>query len=88
MLKGISRQTVEISDAEDPYFERIFLVVRADCTDLPPGRLDEEARRLLRRCTPYSGMRRARRWQRARRWLAAALGAAAGVLVTLLLTAT
>lgn len=87
MLKGISRQTVEISDADDPYFERIFLVVRADCADLPPDRLDQEAKRLLRRCTPYSGIRRARRWQRARRWLAAAVGVAVGVLITLMLTA-
>lgn len=83
MLKGTSRQMVEICGTDDPYFERAFLVVRPECADLPPERLDSEAGRFLRRQTPYTGIRRARVrgwWERA---ACLALGGGLGAIAAL-----
>ncbi len=60
MLKGTSRQIVEIVNTENPYFERAFFIVRPTCTDFSSSRLDKEAGRLLHEQSPYTGMKRTR----------------------------
>ena len=32
MIKGINRQMIEVTHTGSPYFERAFLVVRAECS--------------------------------------------------------
>ena len=61
MIKGINRQIVEVTDTKNPYFERIFLVVRHQCTDCPATLLDQEAHRLFSSQKAYSGLKKARR---------------------------
>lgn len=68
MIKGISRQIVEITGTNSPYFERAFLVVRPACADEAEELLHDEADRVLQSQDGYTGLRRARQrrhWQRA-----------------------
>ncbi len=60
MIKGINRQIVEVTDTKNPYFERIFLVVRHHCTDCPATLLDQEAHKVLSSQNAYSGLKKAR----------------------------
>ena len=85
MLKGISRQIVELSNTDSPYFERAFFVVRANCTDLSPSRLDGEAKRMLLSQTPYTGIKQTKRRQRLYRYLLLLVGGIIGALTVLLL---
>lgn len=89
MTKGISRQIVEITNADSPYFERVLLVVRAGCTDHPAPLLQQEADRLIHAQNGYSGLHRARTATRFRQiaWFAAGSGLGAflsGILFRLL----
>ncbi len=61
MIKGINRQIVEVTDTKNPYFERMFLVVRHQCVDVAATLLDREAHKLLSSQNPYSGLKKARR---------------------------
>ncbi len=61
MIKGINRQIVEVTDTKNPYFERMFLVVRHQCTDYPTTLLDKEANKLFSSQKAYSGLKKARR---------------------------
>ena len=47
MLKGVSRQVVEITQPENEYFERILLFVRPEYRDLSEARLAQHAKRAL-----------------------------------------
>ncbi len=85
MLKGVSRQIVEITQTENPYFERVFLVVRPICREVSTQQLDAAARRFLQQQTPHSGLKRARRKSLASYLLLLLLGSAIGVMVTLAL---
>ena len=87
MIKGTSRQIVEVSDAANPYFERAFFIVREQCREASPALLDKEARRLVNTSSGYSGLQRARRarlWQRCG-WLLT--GAGVGIVLFRVITA-
>jgi hypothetical protein len=60
MIKGTSRQILEITDTKNAYFERALLVVRPDRTDCPAPQLQKEAHKLLNSDAGYSGLRRER----------------------------
>ena len=60
MLKSTSRQILEVTHTNNPYFERAFFVVRHNCADQPDLDLDGEAQQVLHGHTPYSGLRRSR----------------------------
>ena len=64
MLKGVSRQILEIAQTENPYFERAFLVVRPVCQDFSAAQLNKAAHKFLQQQSPYSGLKRARQKQR------------------------
>ncbi len=87
MIKGTSRQIVEVCDSANPYFERVFFIVREQCREASPTLLDREAHRLVNSSTGYSGLRRARRARFLQRcgWLLA--GAGVGVLLFRVITA-
>lgn len=84
MQKGISRQIVEVTRTDNPYFERAFLVVRTDCTDHPPERLDQEAARFLQQQTPYTGIKKARRFHLLQKLSLLLLGGGVGALLAAL----
>lgn len=85
MQKGISRQIVEVTHTDNPYFERAFLVVRSDYTDCPPDHLDREASRFLKKQGAYTGMRQARQTQLLQRLTFLLVGGGAGALIALVL---
>lgn len=84
MLKGVSRQIVELTDSQHPYFERAWLLVRAECAEQPPERLEDAGKRLLKHAKPHTGLVRSRRRHLLTLALAAVIGAACGYLVSLL----
>ena len=81
MIKGTSRQMLEIINTGNPYFERAFLVIKPAFTDKPDDELEQEARRVLRAHNGYSGLRRARRWRRCGQLALLLLGGVLGVLI-------
>ena len=85
MIKGISRQIVEVTGTGSPYFERAFLVVRSTCEDEAEELLHNEARRVLQSQDGYTGLRRARRQRRRQRILLLLLGGVLGLLIEKLL---
>ena len=60
MLKGISRQIVEITDTGSPYFERAFLVVRGDAAPPDEAKLHRLAQKVVEQADTYAGLRRQR----------------------------
>lgn len=87
MIKGVNRQVIEVSDTGNPYFERALLVVRGDLGGCSPGRLHEEAGRLLHTAGAYSGLRRSRRAALGSRLLWALGGGGAGAAIALAIAA-
>ncbi len=84
MIKGTSRQIVEVTDTANPYFERAFFVVRQQCREASPTLLDHEAHRAVNAATGYTGLKRAQRWRALRRWGLLLLGAVIGAVLTYL----
>lgn len=80
MIKGISRQIVEVTDTTNPYFERVFFVVRQQCKEASPTLLDAEAHRLVNTATGYTGLKRARHLRLVRYWGLFLIGVAIGAL--------
>ncbi len=64
MIKGVNRQIIEVIDTGNEYFERALLVVRPRFSDVEPGRLHEEAQRVVRGAEGYTGLRWNRRLRR------------------------
>ncbi len=81
MIKGVSRQIVEVTGTGSPYFERAFLVVRAECTDESEELLHDEANRVVRSQAGYTGLRRARRRLRLRRMFLLLSGGVLGIVI-------
>lgn len=80
MIKGISRQMVEVTDIGNPYFERAFFVVRQQYCEASSSLLDHEAHCVFKAADGYSGLKRAQRLHTLRRWGLILLGAALGAL--------
>ncbi|MBR5524740.1 MAG: hypothetical protein IKU51_05705 [Clostridia bacterium] len=79
MIKGVNRQMIEVTHTGSPYFERAFLVVRADCQHLEGDGLHRLAEKVVQQADTYAGLRRQRRLVRLRRsteMLLAAVGGA------------
>ena len=81
MIKGVSRQILEITHTGNPYFERAFLVVNPSFTDRPDDKLQQEAQRVLRAQSGYSGLRRARRQRRFAHLVLLVLGGMLGIIL-------
>lgn len=86
MIKGISRQIVEVTDTTNPYFERVFFIVRQQCKEASPALLDKEAHRLVNTATGYTGLKRARRLRLVRYWGLFLMGVGIGALALRILT--
>ncbi len=81
MIKGVSRQIVEIVNTGNPYFERAFLVVKPSFTDRPYEDIEREAGRVLLSQKGYTGLRRARRLRRCGQAGLLIIGGILGVLI-------
>ena len=86
MIKGISRQIVEVTDTTNPYFERVFFIVRQQCKEASPALLDAEAHRLVNTATGYTGLKRAKRLRLIRYWGLFLTGVGIGALALRILT--
>lgn len=87
MLKGVSRQILEIAQTENPYFERAFLVVRPVCQDFSVEQLNKAAHKFLQQQSPYSGLKRAKQKQRLSSLFCLFAGGALGAVLVSLFTA-
>lgn len=48
MIKGINHQMIEITDTDNRYYERAFLVLRPEYASISREVLEKEARKLLK----------------------------------------
>jgi hypothetical protein len=69
MIKGINRQMIEVTHTGSPYFERAFLVVRANSSRPSEEMLQQMAKKVVQQADTYAGLRR----QRLRLWAGRAL---------------
>lgn len=81
MIKGVNRQIIEVLDTKNTYFERALLVVRPNCEQIDPKRLQTEADRLTAALGGYSGLAKKRRSALIMRVMCALLGAVVGGLL-------
>ena len=64
MIRGVSRQIIEVQDTGNAYYERAYLVVKPEYSSVERQLLEREARRVLKTMGAPSGMKRAKRiWQ-------------------------
>ncbi|MBQ1393731.1 MAG: hypothetical protein IIY81_09455 [Lachnospiraceae bacterium] len=57
MIKGISRQIIEINETQNNYFERAWLVVKPEYLNVGASRLEREAEGYLKNLKPPYSMR-------------------------------
>jgi hypothetical protein len=57
MLRGVNRQVLEITETNNLYYEKALLVVRPEYTSAQKSVLEKEAKAMLRRMKPPSGIR-------------------------------
>ncbi len=60
MIKGINRQMIEVTHTGSPYFERAYLVVRANCGQPADETLQRLADKVVQQADTYAGLRRQR----------------------------
>lgn len=58
MIRGISRQIIEVQDTENIYYERAYLVVKPEYANAERAILEREARKILRKMDAPSGMKK------------------------------
>ena len=74
MIRGISRQIIEVSKTRNEYFERALFFVNPIFSDAERAVLEREARKMLRELgVPTATARRRKKWYMVLRMLAAAL---------------
>jgi hypothetical protein len=54
MLRGINRQMLEITETNNLYYEKAFLVIRPEYTNAQQALLEKEAKAILKRMKPPS----------------------------------
>ena len=84
MIRGVSRQIIEVRETDNPYYESAYLVVKPEYASAERAVLEREALKLLRSMdAPFvhrQRLGRAARWLRF--LLPALLGAAAAAVIT------
>ena len=74
MVRGVSRQIIEVPDTGNIYYQKEYLVVKPEFSDAPRTLLEKEAKRVLRAMdAPSSIKRKNKKWVTALYFLAAAL---------------
>ena len=59
MIRGVSRQIIEVQDTGNAYYERAYLVVKPEYASVESQLLEREARGGLKNMGAPSGMKRA-----------------------------
>ncbi len=78
MIRGVSRQIIEVKKTQNPYFERALFFVSPSFSDAERSAMEREAQRMLQELgEPTGSARRRRRWYLAVRMAGAALGGGA-----------
>lgn len=57
MIKGINRQIIEVTQTGNNYFERAWLVIKPEYSNVGASTLDSEADRYLKNLRPPCSMR-------------------------------
>ena len=85
MIRGVSRQIIEVCKTQNEYFERALLFVNPAFSDAERTVLEQEARRMLREIgVPSAAVRRRKRWYLLLRMTLAAV-AGSGITVAVFL---
>lgn len=86
MIRGISRQIIEVKETGNIYYESAYLVVKPEYASAERALLEKEARKILRSMDAPSGMKHARgvAFWAARVAPPAAVAAAAAILYTVI----
>ena len=58
MVRGVSRQIIEVPDTGNIYYEKAYLVVKPEFSDAQRTLLEKEAKRVLRAMDAPSGIKR------------------------------
>lgn len=61
MIKGVNKQILEVTNTENPYFERIIFFVKPECRNEDSKLLEREARTLSRSAKKPPKTRRTRK---------------------------
>lgn len=74
MVRGVSRQIIEVPDTGNIYYEKAYLVVKPEFSNAERVLLEKEAKRVLRTMDAPSGMKTKRgKWLMVMRFAAAAV---------------
>lgn len=74
MVRGVSRQIIEVPDTGNIYYEKAYLVVNPEFSDAHRALLEKEAKRILRAMDLPSGMKlKHNKWLHMLRFVAAAV---------------
>lgn len=84
MLKGINRHVIEVTNTDNIYYERAILIVRPEFTSEEKRILEKEARKMLKEMNAPAIIKTKK--QVLKKILFMLVPAAAGVLITLLVT--
>ncbi len=57
LIKGVSRQIIEVSDTKNTYYDKAWLVVKPEYAGVERRILEQEAKRLLREMDSPSAMK-------------------------------
>lgn len=82
MIKGINHQMIELSQTDNMYYERAFLIVKPEYAQIHRDILEKEARKMLKDINATSVMKKRNVFLRF--GLQILIGAAVGVLCTIL----
>ena len=52
MIKGISRQIIEVNQTDNEYFERAWLVIKPEYLNVGAAKLEKESERYLKNIKP------------------------------------
>ena len=62
MIKGISRQIIEIDRTENNYFEKAWLVIKPEYLNVGAAKLEKEAESYLKSIRPPYSIRSSKHW--------------------------
>ncbi len=57
MLRGINRQVLEVTETNNLYYEKAFLIIRPEYTGAQRSVLEKEAKNMLKRMKPPSAIK-------------------------------
>lgn len=84
MIKGVSKQVLEVTNPENPYFEKIVFFVKPQYVDKDPRELEREAKKLAEKAKKPPRVKRTKK-EILRAVFRAGMCLSAGVALTFLI---